>query len=105
MQVNRAVPHDDEHDLHELAGGFGHDFNNLLAIVTSYAALMDRELKALQEDSDDPRLTSLRADLDQIQSATGRATHLTRQLLALARQDADGPVAVSFGDADNRRSR
>lgn len=56
-----------------LAGGLAHDFDNLLRPVREYAQLAARELP--------PDSTALRM-LDEIGRAAGRASELTRQMLA-----------------------
>jgi PAS domain S-box-containing protein len=61
----------------QLAGGVAHDFNNLLAVIQGCAELV---LQALPES--DP----MQEDMDQLLSATRRATALTRQLLAFGRR-------------------
>ncbi|MFQ3683734.1 response regulator [Roseiflexus sp.] len=58
-----------------LAGGVAHDFNNLLASI-----LGNTNLALL----DTPRHSSVRACLEQIESAVHRAAELTRQMLAYA---------------------
>jgi PAS domain S-box-containing protein len=60
-----------------LAGGVAHDFNNVLTAITGYTELM-------LEDTGprDPK----REDLLEIRAAAGRATALTRQLLAFSRK-------------------
>jgi two-component system cell cycle sensor histidine kinase/response regulator CckA len=60
-----------------LAGGIAHDFNNLLAVIKGYSQLSSTQLK-----EGDP----LRGNIDEIQSAAGRAASLTRQLLAFSRR-------------------
>ena len=60
-----------------LAGGIAHDFNNALTVIKGYNRLSLMEL-----EEEDP----LRANLDEIQKATERATNLTRQLLAFSRR-------------------
>jgi signal transduction histidine kinase/response regulator RpfG family c-di-GMP phosphodiesterase len=61
----------------QLAGGVAHDFNNLLAVIQGCAELV---LQALPDG--DP----MQEDMDQLLSATRRATTLTRQLLAFGRR-------------------
>ena len=59
-----------------LAGGVAHDFNNLLTVISGYARMGLDELPA-----DD----ALREPLTEIEKAAGRASALTRQLLAFSR--------------------
>jgi PAS domain S-box-containing protein len=60
-----------------LAGGVAHDFNNLLMVISAYAELMLDSLAAEHP---------LRHNAEQIMTASGRATALTRQLLAFGRK-------------------
>ena len=60
-----------------LAGGIAHDFNNLLTVIQGHTELM---LDELQPNS------PLHADMQEVVSATHRATRLTRPLLALGRR-------------------
>ena len=60
-----------------LAGGVAHDFNNLLTAILGYSELLLDELHL-----DHP----LRQDVEEIRKAGGRATALTRQLLAFSRK-------------------
>ena len=60
-----------------LAGGVAHDFNNLLGIVMGYSELLLEKLP----DSDANRKT-----VERIMDAGGRASELTRQLLAFSRR-------------------
>jgi PAS domain S-box-containing protein len=60
-----------------LAGGIAHDFNNLLTAIIGYANL------ALEHVETDPEATAF---LDQILSASQRASKLTRSLLAFSRK-------------------
>jgi len=63
--------------LGRLAGGMAHDFNNLVAVILSYA---DFALQAL--DAEHPA----RQDVEEIRAAGNRAGQLTRQLLAFSRK-------------------
>jgi PAS domain S-box-containing protein len=65
--------------LGQLAGGVAHDFNNILTIISGFAAFLGR---AIPEDS------PAYPDLLGIEQATERATQLTQQLLAFARHQA-----------------
>lgn len=59
----------------QLAGGIAHDFNNLLTVIQGNAVLAAPEAT----EGNRPRL-------DEIVEATGRASELTRQLLAFSRR-------------------
>ncbi|HLT40622.1 MAG TPA: response regulator, partial [Enhygromyxa sp.] len=63
--------------LGRLAGGVAHDFNNLLSVILGTADFL-----GLGMDQDDPR----REDIDAIIDAAERGSKLTRQLLAVGRQ-------------------
>ncbi len=60
-----------------LAGGIAHDFNNILYAVIGFAELAMEEL---------PEDSPVRAKLDQILTAGGRARDLVKQILTLSRQ-------------------
>jgi two-component system, cell cycle sensor histidine kinase and response regulator CckA len=60
-----------------LAGGIAHDFNNLLAPILAYSEMAAESA---------PEEGALREDLTQISLAAGRASDLTRQLLAFSRR-------------------
>jgi PAS domain S-box-containing protein len=70
-----------------LAGGIAHDFNNLLTVINGTAELAAFDL---------PRDAPLRSDLVQIRQAGDRAAALTRQLLALSRQQILQPAIISL---------
>jgi PAS domain S-box-containing protein len=70
-----------------LAGGIAHDFNNLLTVINGTA-----ELAML----DVPRESALHTDLLQIRQAGDRAASLTRQLLALSRQQILQPAIINL---------
>ena len=61
----------------QLAGGMAHDFNNLLGVIQGYGELLVKDLAG--HDRHGKRL-------DQILRAASRGAALTRQLLALSRQ-------------------
>ena len=76
-----------------LAGGIAHDFNNLLTVISSTADLATETL---------PLSSPLHADLDQISAAAGRAADLTRQLLALSRQQILKPEILNLSEVAGR---
>jgi two-component system, cell cycle sensor histidine kinase and response regulator CckA len=73
----------------QLAGGIAHDFNNLLTAIAGYAE-MARDSTSIDD--------MIRSDLDEILKAAGRATSLTRQLLAFARKQNIEPHALNLND-------
>jgi signal transduction histidine kinase/ActR/RegA family two-component response regulator len=60
-----------------LAGGVAHDFNNLLTVIGASASMAERMLASGG---------SALADLQEVHLAVGRASELTKQLLAFARK-------------------
>jgi two-component system cell cycle sensor histidine kinase/response regulator CckA len=68
-----------------LAGGVAHDFNNLLLVIGAYTDLAAEEL---------PVDSAALVDLDEVRKATGRATALTRQLLAFSRKQVLRPEVL-----------
>jgi two-component system cell cycle sensor histidine kinase/response regulator CckA len=72
-----------------LAGGVAHDFNNLLTIINGYADM----LIAAEKEGAVPH-----AELMEIRKAGGRATELTRQLLAFSRNQTIEPTVLGVND-------
>lgn len=70
-----------------LAGSVAHDFNNVLSVILSLASIILGDLKQI-----DP----LRVDLESIKKAGERGADLTRQLLALSRQQVISPRTVDI---------
>ncbi|MCB2180776.1 MAG: response regulator [Desulfobulbaceae bacterium] len=60
-----------------LAGGIAHDFNNILTPILGYAEIIDSQL---------PPGSDLSQDIEQILSATHRASQLVNQILTFSRQ-------------------
>jgi signal transduction histidine kinase/CheY-like chemotaxis protein len=63
--------------LGQLAAGFAHDFNNILAVVQGYTGLLMADGGLDQQ---------VHQALKEVTKATDRAAHLTRQLLTLGRK-------------------
>jgi hypothetical protein len=83
----------------QLAAGISHDFNNILAIVINYAALIAGDLEVAQRTYPDERWASMGEDLAEIQTAAERAARLTHQLLAFSRQTIGTAVPMDLGAA------
>ena len=70
-----------------LAGGIAHDFNNLLTLISGYTDLaLSRPSVPLE----------LRADIERIENAAGRAAALVRQLLAFSRRQVLQPKTLDL---------
>ena len=69
--------------LGQLAGEIAQDFNNLLAVILSYASFVSAELAVPAGPDSAERLRSVRRDLGQITQAAERAASLTCQPLAI----------------------
>ena len=78
--------------LGQLAGGVAHDFNNILTIISGFAAFLGR---SIPEDS------PAYPDLLGIEQATERATQLTQQLLSFARNQAPRIEVLDLADVVN----
>lgn len=70
-----------------LAGGIAHDFNNVLTVITGYSGLWLERL---------PPGDPLREDIEKIHVSAERAVSLTRQLLALSRQQIIQPRVIDL---------
>jgi PAS domain S-box-containing protein len=83
----------------QLAAGISHDFNNILAIVINYAALIEGDLEVAQRTYPDQRWASMGADLAEIRMAAERAARLTHQLLAFSQQSIGTATRMDLGAA------
>ena len=70
-----------------MAGGIAHDFNNLLTVILGYISLVNEKYQQKEP---------LESELEGIRGAAGRATKLTRQLLAFSRQQVLNPEVVDL---------
>lgn len=77
-----------------LAGGVAHDFNNLLCAILGNA-----EMALLELDPEVSANAEARRDLRVVLDASKQAAVLTRQLLAISRQDLTKPSIVDVGQA------
>ncbi len=81
--------------LGQLAGGVAHDFNNVLGVITNYAAFAAEEMRnRAGEGSSD----SVVADIENIQLAAEQATWLTHQLLTFARREVVQPRVLNLNE-------
>jgi len=77
-------------DAGKLAGGIAHDFNNILTAILGYSNLLSDEL---------PPQGAARDDIEGIRKAAGRATNLTRQLLAFSSRQPFSPRPLDLNAA------
>jgi PAS domain S-box-containing protein len=82
--------------LGQLVGGITHDFNNLLAVISSYAGLVRDEVSAAEATQSATRWEPVRRDVEQIEVAAERAKRLIKQLLAFARRQEARPVLLDL---------
>jgi len=85
--------------LGQLAGEIAQDFNNLLAVILSYASFVSAELAAPSGPDSPERLESVRRDLGQITLAAERAASLTCQPFAFVHPAVVHPQAVDLDHA------
>ena len=76
--------------LARMAGGVAHDFNNLLTIMHGSVDLLEAEQRDVGGET--------REALDDIRTATHRATELTRSLLAFGRKQRTSQRVISLAD-------
>jgi CheY-like chemotaxis protein len=72
-----------------LAGGVAHDFNNILTVIGGYSAILREDL---------PVGSPTRDGVESIIKAAGRASTLTRQLLAFSRKQVMEPWVIAPAD-------
>jgi len=72
-----------------LAGGVAHDFNNILSAIEGYAMLLRDRIK---------KKSPVRNYVDQIISASERASDLTKRLLAFSRNQIINPKPLNLND-------
>jgi two-component system cell cycle sensor histidine kinase/response regulator CckA len=72
-----------------LAGGVAHDFNNMLSVIIGFSDMLLSGLSAI-----DP----MRGDVAEIRTAAGRASDLTRQLLAFSRRQMLEPRVLDLNE-------
>ena len=77
-------------DAGKLAGGIAHDFNNILTAILGYSNLLADEL---------PDEGTARDDIEGIRKAAGRASNLTRQLLAFSSRQPFSPRILGLNAA------
>ena len=82
--------------LGQLAGEIAQDFNNLLAVILSYASFVSAELAAPSGPDSPERLKSVRRDLRQITLAAERAAGRTCQPLAFVHPAVVHPQVVGL---------
>ena len=85
--------------LGELAGGVAHDLNNLLVVISNYAAFVEEEVA---KDGLPVDRQSVGHDVRQIQLAAGRAAELSGQLLVFARRDVVQPRPLDLNEIITR---
>jgi len=95
-----------EHQLHQaqqmaklgrLAGGMAHHFNNLHAVILSYATFVSEEIST-ELQSGTLHWEQTARDVAQIRRAAELATKLTRQLMTFAEQDIVQPEIISLNE-------
>ncbi|SHN46100.1 PAS domain-containing hybrid sensor histidine kinase/response regulator [Cryptosporangium aurantiacum] len=80
--------------LGQLAGGVAHDFNNVLAIISTHASILEEDL----EEAAAGALDGAREAVAQVLAASERGARLTRQLLAFGRREIVRPEVFDLND-------
>ncbi|MFG1924783.1 PAS domain S-box protein [Cryptosporangium sp. NPDC048952] len=80
--------------LGQLAGGVAHDFNNVLAIISTHASILEEDL----DEADAPVLDGAREAVAQVLAASERGARLTKQLLAFGRREIVRPQVFDLND-------
>ena len=80
-----------------LAGGVAHDFNNLLTAISGYGQILQESVPA------DDQL--LQESVEQVLKAAGRASELTRSLLAFSRKQVINPKPVRIDSLISNTSK
>jgi PAS domain S-box-containing protein len=81
--------------LGHLAGGVAHNFNNLLAIISSNATLLQEDVREASVHEPD-RWSETLDNLARLQRAAGRASIQAQQLLAFGRREVGKPVVFDL---------
>ena len=82
--------------LGQITGEIAQDFNNLLAVILSYASFVSAELAAPSGPDSPERLESVRRDLGQITLAAERAASRTCQPLAFVHPEVVHPQVLDL---------
>lgn len=81
--------------LGQLAGGMAHDFNNVLAVISSYASFVHQEVAS---EPPTGKWRKVSQDLEELENAADRAAALTRQLLAYSRTQQAEPQVLDVNE-------
>lgn len=85
--------------LGQLAGGVAHDFNNVLAIISTHASILEEDLDEFSPvDGARGVLDGAREAVAQVLAASERGARLTRQLLAFGRREIVRPQVFDLND-------
>ncbi|MFI5954276.1 PAS domain S-box protein [Cryptosporangium sp. NPDC051539] len=82
--------------LGQLAGGVAHDFNNVLAIISTHASILEEDLEEIASST--PALDGAHEAVAQVLAASERGARLTRQLLAFGRREIVRPEVFDLND-------